>query len=174
MKSQVRLKSAYSTPFFPYRCTTVTGPISPNASLTGLAQIRVTRSSLGVVNAKRTVRHSLSFEAIISAHDGGGLWRGGARQRLLDFSYLMIAIVCEMPGGALADPGDSWNETQFEDVGGPAWGLPCYEEGFAYEIDHFVKRCLCNGEARLSTLEDAVDAQTVLATTESSAVGPLA
>jgi hypothetical protein len=86
----------------------------------GLAQIRVTRSTLGAVNAKRTVRHSLSFEAIISAHDGVGLWRGGARQRLLDFSYLTIAIVCEMPVGALADPGDSWNETRFEDVGGPA------------------------------------------------------
>lgn len=105
-------------------------------------------------------------------------------------------IVCEMPGGAIAnlwcsfassDPTNdpwtvvykvlgtkggvsySWNEAQFEDPGGPAWGLPCYEEGFAYEIDHFVNRCIRNAEAPLSTLQDAVDATTVLAAAVSSA-----
>ena len=75
-------------------------------------------------------------------------------------------LVCEMPGGAIAnlwcslaakdltsDPWTivykvlgtsggstySWNEAQFEDDGGPAWGLPCYEEGFALDLDEVSK-----------------------------------
>jgi len=71
-------------------------------------------------------------------------------------------ITCEMADGAIAnlwcsfaasDPTNdpwtviykilgtkgainySWNEAQFEDNGGPAWGMPCYEEGFVEEIE---------------------------------------
>ncbi len=105
-------------------------------------------------------------------------------------------IVCEMPDGAIAnlwcsfaaaDPTNdpwtvvykilgtrggitySWNEAQFEDRGGPAWGLPCYEEGFTGEIDHFIARCILGGEQPLSTLEDARDALRILQAAERSA-----
>lgn len=98
-------------------------------------------------------------------------------------------ITCEMQNGAIAnlwcsfaanDPTNdpwtviykvlgtkgglnySWNEAQFEDDGGPAWGLPCYEEGFVEEIDFFVKECIVGGKAPLSTLDDAADALAIL------------
>ena len=63
----------------------------------------------------------------------------------------------------------SWNEAQFEDRGGPAWGLPCYEEGFVYEIEHFIERCILNGKQPLSTLDDAADAMRILEAAERSA-----
>jgi predicted dehydrogenase len=104
-------------------------------------------------------------------------------------------LVCEMPGGAVAnlwcsfaakdltnDPWTvmykvlgtsggstySWNEAQFEDDRGPAWGLPCYEEGFTNEIDHFINRCIVAGEAPLSTLADAADALRIIEAAEQS------
>jgi predicted dehydrogenase len=104
-------------------------------------------------------------------------------------------VVCEMPDGAIAnlwcsfaakdvtsDPWTvmykvlgtlggstySWNEAQFEDNGGPAWGLPCYEEGFANEIDHFINRCILAGEPPLSTLADAADALRIIQAAEES------
>ena len=106
-----------------------------------------------------------------------------------------VMMVCEMPGGALAnlwcsfaandlsnDPwtvlfkllGErggvtfSWNEAQFTDDRGPGWGFPCYEEGFANEIDHFVKRCILAGEPPLSTLDDALDALRLIEAAERS------
>jgi predicted dehydrogenase len=105
-------------------------------------------------------------------------------------------ITCEMSSGALAnlwcsfaasDPTNdpwtvtykilgtsgavnySWNEAQFEDPGGPAWGMPCYEEGFVREIEHFVNHCILGGEAPLSTLNDAADALAILEAAERSA-----
>lgn len=105
-------------------------------------------------------------------------------------------IVCEMPDGAMVnlwcsfaanDPTNdpwtvvykilgtkggfnySWNEAQFEDRGGPGWGLPSYEEGFAGEIDHFISRCILGGEQPLSTLNDAADALCILQAAERSA-----
>lgn len=104
-------------------------------------------------------------------------------------------LVCEMPGGAIAnlwcsfaanDPTSdpwtvvykvlgtsggttySWNEAQFEDNRGPAWGLPCYEDGFANEIDHFINRCILGGELPLSTLADAADALRIIEAAERS------
>jgi predicted dehydrogenase len=105
-------------------------------------------------------------------------------------------LVCEMPGGAVAnlwcsfaasDPTTnpwtvvykvlgtkgglsySWNEAQFDDAGGPAWGLPCYEEGFVHEIRHFIERSIGRGEAPLSTLEDAAEALLLIQAAERSA-----
>jgi predicted dehydrogenase len=105
-------------------------------------------------------------------------------------------ITCEMPGGALAnlwcsfasnDPTSdpwtvlykilgtkggltySWNEAQFEDPRGPGWGLPCYVESFAGEIDHFVNRCIRLGAPPLSSLEDAMDALRIIEAAERSA-----
>jgi predicted dehydrogenase len=105
-------------------------------------------------------------------------------------------ITCEMQDGALAnlwcsfaanDPTNdpwtviykilgttgavnySWNEAQFEDHGGPAWGMPCYEEGFIEEIEHFVTQCILKGNPPLSTLDDAADALSILEAAERSA-----
>lgn len=102
-------------------------------------------------------------------------------------------IVCEMENGAIAnlwssfaanDPTSdpwtvlykvlgtngaisySWNEAQFRDDGGPAWGMPCYEESFVEEIDYFINRCVLGGEPPLSTLKDAADALSILTTAE--------
>ena len=107
-------------------------------------------------------------------------------------------ITCEMQDGALAnlwcsfaanDPTNdpwtviykvlgttggvsySWNEAQFEDRGGPAWGLPCYEEGFVEEIGHFVTHCILEGTSPLSTLDDAADALSILEAAERSSLG---
>jgi len=104
-------------------------------------------------------------------------------------------ITCEMSNGALAnlwcsfaanDPTNdpwtviykilgtaggvsySWNEAQFEDRGGPAWGMPCYEEGFVEEIKYFVTRCILEGKPPLSTLDDAADAVSILEAAERS------
>lgn len=108
-------------------------------------------------------------------------------------------IVCEMENGSIAnlwssfainDPTSdpwtvlykilgtnggisySWNEAQFKDEGGPAWGMPCYEEGFIEEIDHFINHCVSGGEQPLSTLDDAADALRILMAAERSASKP--
>lgn len=108
-------------------------------------------------------------------------------------------IVCEMENGAIAnlwssfaandatsDPWTvlykilgtnggvsySWNEAQFKDDGGPAWGMPCYEEGFIGEIDHFINRCILGNEQPLSTLDDAADALRILIAAERSILKP--
>jgi predicted dehydrogenase len=106
------------------------------------------------------------------------------------------AVLCELPGGAIAhlwcsfavnDPTNdpwtvlykvlgtrgglsySWNEAQFDDQGGPAWGLPCYEDGFRGEIDFFINRAIRNGDQPLSTLDDAADALQIIDAAEKSA-----
>ncbi len=109
-----------------------------------------------------------------------------------------VMISCEMDEGAIAnlwcsfaasDPTNdpwtvvykilgtkgavnySWNEAQFEDNGGPAWGMSCYEEGFIEEIEYFVTRCILEGKPPLSTLDDAADALSILEAAERSACG---
>jgi predicted dehydrogenase len=106
------------------------------------------------------------------------------------------AVVCEMPDGAIAtlwssfaanDPTNdpwtvlykvlgerggisySWNEAQCVDNGGPAWGLPCYEDGFSGEIEYFINRVIRRGEEPLSTLNDAVDALKIIEAAERAA-----
>jgi predicted dehydrogenase len=106
------------------------------------------------------------------------------------------AITCELPKGILAhlwcsfavdDPTSdpwtvlykvlgtrggltySWNEVQFDDEGGPAWGLPCYEDGFRGEIDHFINHAIRHNEEPLSTLSDAADALKLIEAAERSA-----
>jgi predicted dehydrogenase len=107
-----------------------------------------------------------------------------------------ISITCEMPDGAMAhlwcslainDPTSdpwtvlykvlgtkggltySWNEAQFEDHGGPAWGLPCYEDGFRGEIDFFINHAIRKGQEPLSTLDDAISALEIIQAAEQSA-----
>lgn len=108
-------------------------------------------------------------------------------------------IVCEMENGTIAnlwssfaanDPTNdpwtvvykilgtnggvsySWNEAQFTDNGGPAWGMPCYEESFIEEIGYFLDRCILAGEKPLSTLDDASDALSILIAAEQSISRP--
>jgi len=108
-------------------------------------------------------------------------------------------IVCEMASGAIAnlwssfaanDPSSdpwtvvykilgtngavnySWNEAQFKDDGGPAWGMPCYEESFSEEIRHFISCCILDGEPPVSTLNDAADALSILQACERSVSTP--
>lgn len=108
-------------------------------------------------------------------------------------------VVCEMAGGAIAtlwasfaadDPTNdpwsvvykvlgtnggvnySWNEAQFRDNGGPAWGMACYEETFIEEIDYFINRCVLAGEQPLSTLDDAADALSILMAAERFLAAP--
>jgi myo-inositol 2-dehydrogenase/D-chiro-inositol 1-dehydrogenase len=63
----------------------------------------------------------------------------------------------------------SWNEAQFDDTGGPAWGLPCYEDGFRGEIDFFINHAIRHNEQPPSTLNDAVDALKIIEAAERSA-----
>ncbi|MGH9402360.1 MAG: Gfo/Idh/MocA family protein [Terriglobia bacterium] len=106
-----------------------------------------------------------------------------------------VMIVCEMPNGAIAnlwcsfaakdltsDPwlvvykilgtegsvNYTWNEAQFQDDRGPGWGLPCYEDGFRNEVDHFINRCVLEGEPPLSTLTEAIDALRIIEAAERS------
>jgi predicted dehydrogenase len=107
-----------------------------------------------------------------------------------------VAIVCQYPSGVIAnlwcsfaandptaDPWTvlykilgtrgglvySWNEAQIEDTRGPGWGLPCYEESFRNEIDHFISRCILRNEQPRSTLHDARDALRIIEAVERSA-----
>jgi predicted dehydrogenase len=63
----------------------------------------------------------------------------------------------------------SWNEAQFDDSGGPAWGLPCYEDGFRGEINHFINHVIRRNEEPLSTLDDAADALHIIEAAERAA-----
>lgn len=110
-------------------------------------------------------------------------------------------IVCEMDHGAIAnlwssfaaddrtsDPWTvlykilgtnggisySWNEAQFTDDGGPAWGMPCYEESFVEEIDHFINGCIVSGRHPLISMKDAADALSLVMAAERSLVTPQA
>lgn len=60
----------------------------------------------------------------------------------------------------------SWNESQFRDDGGPAWGMPCYGDSFAAEIDYFLEQCILRNRAPLSSLDDASDALSIVEAAE--------
>lgn len=106
-----------------------------------------------------------------------------------------VMLTCELPDGALAnlwasfaasDPTSdpwtvvykllgtkggltySWNEAQFEDDRGPAWGIPSYMDGFATELDFFVREAIGAGRPPRSTLQDARDALHILEAAERS------
>jgi len=103
------------------------------------------------------------------------------------------SLMCQMPNGAIAnlwcsfamnDPTSdpwtvlykvlgtrggltyTWNEVQFEDTDGPLWGVPCYEDGFAGEVEYMVNRCILGNDEPLSSLDDAIDALKIIQTAE--------
>lgn len=106
-----------------------------------------------------------------------------------------VMLVCEMPDGALAnlwasfvgnDPTSdpwtmiwkvlgthggftySWNEAVFQDPAGAAWGVPALLDGFAGEVDAFVREVRGEGPASISTIGDARDTMRVLEAAERS------
>lgn len=105
---------------------------------------------------------------IVCEMEGGGianLWSSFATNDSTSDPWTVLYKVLGTNGGI----SYSWNEAQFRDDGGPAWGMPCYEESFAEEISYFINRCILAGEAPLSTLDDAADTLTILAAAERAA-----
>jgi predicted dehydrogenase len=106
------------------------------------------------------------------------------------------ALILEMPGGALVNlfasfaaddqTGDPWtvvykvlgtgggsvyswrDAVSLSPGAGLSWRYPAYEESFAHEVDYFVRRCILGGEAPLSTIADAVLAQSLIEAAEES------
>jgi hypothetical protein len=106
-----------------------------------------------------------------------------------------VMVTCEMQHGALAhlwasfaasDPTSdpwtvvykllgtkggvnyTWNEAQFEDAGGPAWGIPNYLDGFANELQFFAEQAIPHGKEPRSPLQHARDALCIIQTAEQS------
>lgn len=109
-----------------------------------------------------------------------------------------VTLVCEMPGGALAnlwvsfaasdrssDPWTvmykvlgtrgswhfSWNDAMWEDSGGPGWGIGNYVESFWTELTFFLDQAIGKEAAPLSTLEHARQALLILEAAERSIAG---
>ncbi len=108
------------------------------------------------------------------------------------------AITCEMPGGVIAhlwasfsavDPTDdpwgvvykilgtrggvsyAWQQVQGQGRASPGVGSPDYQAGFHGELDHFINRCIRRGEPSLSTLDDALDALSIIEAAEAAVLG---
>lgn len=63
----------------------------------------------------------------------------------------------------------SWRDSIITEAGvGLSWRYPAYESSIAYEVDHFVRRCILDGEPPLSTIDDALTAQTIIEAAEES------
>ena len=104
-------------------------------------------------------------------------------------------IVCEMPGGAIAnlwgsfaadDPTGSpwsvyykvlgteggvthsWDDFRFGNAALPGWDRAGYRDSFLYTYEYFLTRCLEKGEPALSGLDEAVDALRIIEATEES------
>ncbi|GHO90611.1 oxidoreductase [Reticulibacter mediterranei] len=105
-----------------------------------------------------------------------------------------VALLLKMPGGALVNlfasfatddqTSEPWTVTykilgteggsvySWRDAvvmsprAGLSWRYIAYEESFQHEIEYFIQHCIRNGEEPLSTLQDAVDAQLLLESTE--------
>lgn len=62
----------------------------------------------------------------------------------------------------------SWNEAEFQDDGGPAWGTPSYMDGFAAELDFFCREAIGRGTIPRSTLTEARDCVRIIEAAERS------
>ncbi len=110
-----------------------------------------------------------------------------------DMAIAQTTINCDMPSGAIAnlwasfasnDPTSdpwhvhykvlgtrggtsySWNEAQYEDDGGPGFGMPGYVDSFRHEVDYFVNQCVLGGQPPLSSMQDALDALRIVEAAE--------
>ena len=104
-------------------------------------------------------------------------------------------IICEMPGGAIANLWGSfaaddntgspwtvyykvlgteggvtysWDDVRHGDAPLPGWDLAAYHDSFLYVYEYFLTRCLAQGEPPLSSLGDAADALRIIEATEDS------
>ncbi len=104
-------------------------------------------------------------------------------------------IVCEMPGGAVANlwgsfaaddntsspwsvyykvlgteggVTNSWADIRYGDALLPGWDLAAYRDSFLYAYEYFLTRCLANSEPPPSSLDDAADALRIIEATEES------
>jgi hypothetical protein len=62
----------------------------------------------------------------------------------------------------------TWNDAQFEDTGGPAWGIPNYLDGFEGELQFFVEQAIPNGKTPRSPLQHARDVIGIIQAAEQS------
>jgi hypothetical protein len=117
-------------------------------------------------------RYSGEDQAMIScAMDNGtiaNLWSSFAADDPTNDPWTVVYKILGTNGGV----SYSWNEAQFIDNGGPAWGMPCYEESFVEEINYFINRCVMRGEELLSTLRDGADALSLLTAAERFLANP--
>ncbi len=107
-----------------------------------------------------------------------------------------VTLILEMPGGVLvnlfasfaaddqtSDPWTvmfkvlgtkgggsySWRDSVITEAGvGLSWRYPAYESSIVHEVDHFVRRCILDGEPPLSTLDDALTAHSIIEAAEES------
>lgn len=106
-----------------------------------------------------------------------------------------VMLLCEMPGGAIANLWVSfaasdnssapwsvaykflgtegavhfnWNDANFNDNGGPAWGIPDYVDSFWDELNFFLGAAIAEKSAPLSSLRDARDALRIIEAAERS------
>ena len=144
--------------------------------------------SVGGVLQEVFVHHAYSLLYLLGRPDLVYATVGSIRQELNGCPD-RVMIVANMPNGAIvnlwasfaandksADPwtvyyklmGEkgvcchSWSDALFEDNSGPGYGLINYVESFSGEVDHFVNRCIRQGEAPLSSLVDAIDCLSIL------------
>jgi len=144
--------------------------------------------SVGGVLQEVCVHHAYSLLYLLGRPDSVYATVGSIRPELNGCPD-RVMIVANMPNGAIvnlwasfaaddksADPwtvyyklmGEkgvcchSWADAFFEDNSGPGYGLINYVESFSGEVDHFVNRCIRQGEAPLSSLVDAVDCLSIL------------
>jgi predicted dehydrogenase len=120
----------------------------------------------GVTSRLHDRKYSGEDQAMISCEMENGaianLWSSFAANDPTNDPWTVVYKIMGTNGGV----NYSWNEAQFADSGGPAWGMPCYEESFVEEIDYFINRCVMRGERPLSTLNDAADALSLLMAAE--------
>ena len=60
----------------------------------------------------------------------------------------------------------TWNDAVFHDPIDPDFGLPHYYESFRYEYEHFLHRCIAQGEPPLSTIDEALDVERLISAIE--------
>ncbi|MEO6002010.1 MAG: Gfo/Idh/MocA family oxidoreductase [Opitutus sp.] len=92
------------------------------------------------------------------------LWASFAASDPTNHPWSVAYKVLGTKGGFSYD----WNEAQFDHPDGPAWGLPCYEDGFVGETAHFLDRCIGLDEPPLSTLSQARDSLRIIEAAERS------
>ena len=96
--------------------------------------------------------------------DGGlaHLWCGLAANDPTSNPWTFVYKVLGTTGGL----HHTWNDAVFHDPIDPDFGLPHYYESFRYEYEHFLHRCIAQGEPPLSTIDEALDVERLISAIE--------